>query len=346
MKTERLGSPQEFALQVAAELAGLPLPNPDHLRALIEAAFYASLHEEEARHAEFSVAWEPSPQDCAAIVRIAGPVAVTPKNLAKLAPATRSEATSIAVRPEGDQLVAWALLEKRPNTTPPLTVRVLGSGILRVEYAGVPRALYARGETYSMGLVKSPARVLTHTFAAWSDAADPETGIAARAAVITRLALRMLDHGHGGMVLLVPANVATPAGVRVHYAVGAGDDILARRPDDADALALVARLTAIDNAVLLDTDLRVRGFGVQVIEGDAPRMDFEHADPYSDERHVDDLSTFKGTRHPAGVIFCMRQAQAAAAIIASQDARLSLAVKNARGGVEVVGSYERAFGWT
>jgi hypothetical protein len=88
----------------------------------------------------------------------------------------------------------------------------------------------------------------------------------------------------------------------------------------------------------------LRGFGVQVIEGDAPQMEFEHADPYSTDVHVDDLSTFKGTRHPAGVIFCMRQPGPAAAIIVSQDARLSLAVKTPRG-VEVLGSYERAFGW-
>ena len=74
-------------------------------------------------------------------------------------------------------------------------------------------------------------------------------------------------------------------------------------------------------------------------------MTFEHVDPYSDDVHVDDLSTFKGTRHPAGVIFCMRQPATAAAIIVSQDARLSLAVKHAHGGVEVLGSYERAFGW-
>jgi hypothetical protein len=67
--------------------------------------------------------------------------------------------------------------------------------------------------------------------------------------------------------------------------------------------------------------------------------------PYSDDIHVDDLSTFKGTRHPAGVIFCLRQPGEAAAIIASQDGRLSLAVKDARGDVEVLGSYERAFGW-
>ena len=113
----------------------------------------------------------------------------------------------------------------------------------------------------------------------------------------------------------------------------------------AEAIELVAQLTAIDNAVLLDTDLHVRGFGVQVIEADTPLGEFEHVDPYTTDAHVDDLSTFKGTRHPAGVIFCMRQEREAAAIIASQDGRLSLATKDARGGVLVLGSYERGFGW-
>ena len=34
--------------------------------------------------------------------------------------------------------------------------------------------------------------------------------------------------------------------------------------------------------------------------------------------HVDDLATFKGTRHPAGVIFCMRQEREAAALIPAE----------------------------
>ena len=352
MKAERLGSPEGFANTVVAHLAGfaqeaLPLPSAADLTALIEATFYASLHEEEARHTEFTIAWDPAAHDCAYVFAIASPVHATPKNLARLAPATRQEATSIAIRREGGALVAWALLEQNATAKQPFTIRVLGSGVLRVDYAGVPRALYARGETYLMGGaygVKSPAQVLTRTFSSWSEAADPHIGIDRRAEVVARIATRMLEHRHGGMLLLIPANT-TPVGVRVHYPMRSGEDVLVRRHHDAKAIDLLARLTAIDNAVLLDTELRLRGFGVQVIEGDAPQMTFEHADPYTDDVHVDDLSTFKGTRHPAGVIFCMRQPQAAAAIIASQDGRLSLAVKNARGGVEVVGSYERAFGW-
>jgi hypothetical protein len=388
VKEERLGSPAEFAHRLGAHLAGfaraeLPLPDARELALLVEATFYASLHEEEARRAEFNVAWQVGVHDCASVVVIAAPVRATPKNLAKLAPATRREASSIAMRRDGDGLVAWALIEHGATAAQPLLIRILGSGVLRVDYAGTPRALYVRGEILFSGggaEVTSPAQVLTRTFAPWSAGADPETGIDLRAAVVARVAARTLEHRHGGMILVIPAALAAPVGVRVHYGVADGTSVLARRYAEvirdvaredrferlrgsrprgvdgrvsvrdeaqiafAEGIELLARLTAIDNAVLLDTDLRLRGFGVQVLEGEAPHADFEHADPYSGDVHVDDLSTFKGTRHPAGVIFCMRQDEAAA-IIVSQDGHLSLAVKKAQGGVEIVGSYEHAFGW-
>jgi hypothetical protein len=386
---ERLGSPGEFAATLARHLVAFaesarPLPSDDDLARLVEVMFYASLQEEEARRTEFNVAWSPGAQDCAAALVMTPPVRASPKSLAKLAPATQREATSIAVRREGDDLVAWALLQRNAAAESPLTLRALAPGVLRVDYLGVPRALYARGEISLLGgaqQAKSPARRLTSTFAQWAADADPEVGVDVRAAAVTRIAARALEHGHGGMILLVPADVSAPLGVRAHYAVGAGADVLARRYADVtrgiavedrlarlresrargvdgrvnvrdqaqiafdEAIELVAQLTAIDNAVLLDTDLNVRGFGVQVIEAEAPQRLFEHASPYSTDVHVDDLSTFKGTRHPAGVIFCMRQEREAAAIIVSQDGRLSLAIKDARGGVEVLGSYERAFGW-
>ena len=306
---------------------------------------------------------------------------VTPANLAKLAPATSADATAIAVRPDGNDLVAWALLER--NAHQALTIRVLAAGALRVDYAGVARALYARGEMLFHGgthAIRSPSERLTSAFAAWASDGPTHQHVDLRAAVIVRLAARVLSHGHGGMILVVPAR-AEPTGVRVHYRVEDGarllvqrfervirdvaaGDRLARlvgsRPRTADgrvpvrdedqiafgeAIELIARLTALDNALLLDTDLCVRGFGVQVI-GDAPRREFLHVSPYTDDIHTDDVTTFKGTRHPAGVVFCMRQERAAAAIIASQDGHLSLAVKDARGDAEVLGAYVRAFGWT
>jgi hypothetical protein len=311
------------------------MPNAADLTALVDATFFASLHEEEARRVELAVTWQTGKQGCASVVALTTTVLATPKNLAKLAPAA---ATAIAVRREGNDIVAWALMERAAATAhQPLTIRVLGSGILRVEYGGVPQALYARGEILLVGDVRSPVARLTSTFPAWTDN-DP------RAIAVTRIAARALSHGHGGMILVIPASLEMPRGIRVHYGVGDGAGLLVDGVTD-DSIDLVARLTAIDNALLLDTDLRVRGFGVQVIEGDTPEMTFEHTNPYTGESHVDDLSTFKGTRHPAGVMFCMRQDCEALAIIASQDNRLSIASKDTRGMVAVLGSYERGFGW-
>jgi hypothetical protein len=386
---EHLAAPGEFAARLATHLAqfrveALALPSAAQLAALVDATFFASLHEEEARRVDFGVAWQPDSHDCAAVVALASPVRMTPKNLAKLAPATWGEATAIALRPAGDDIVAWAILERTAAVRQPLTIRALEAGVLRVDYAGVPRALYARGEVVLLGGerdVQAPARWLTETFAAWRDNAEPGVGIDLRATVIARIANQVLAHRHGGMILVMPADLAEPLGVRVHYAVTDGADVLVKRYDQvvrdtageqrigrlkgsrprapdgrvsvrdedqiafAETIELVARLTAVDNALLIDTDLRVRGFGVQVIEGEAPHTSFRHLHPHTGDAHIDDLATFTGTRHPAGVIYCMRQPREAAAIIVSQDGHLSLAIKDRAGQVQVIGSYDHAFGW-
>ena len=148
---ERLGAPTEFARQLAGHLQlfaqpELPLPEAADLVQLVEVMFFASLHEEEGRRAAFNVAWQPGSRDCSALVAVSAPVLVTPKNLAKLAPATQRDATSIAVRRRDDSLVAWALLQRSAAAAAPLTIWSLAPGVLRMDYADAPRALYARGE--------------------------------------------------------------------------------------------------------------------------------------------------------------------------------------------------------
>lgn len=389
MNEERLGSPAELAARLARHFDAIalpqaPLPDAADLSELIEVMFFASMHEEEGRRSVFNVAWQPGSKDCSALLAIATPVPVTPKNLAKLAPATQREATSIAVRRTPNGLVAWALLQRSAAAAPPFTIWALAPGVLRVDHDGTPCALYARGEIWLQNEaqpITSPSRTLTRIFTQWRADADPHVGIDLRAAVLTRIAARALAHGHGGLILIVPAQLPEPLGVRMHYPVAAGRDAIAKSYAEvtrlvpaeqrlqrlvesreraldgrmnvrdqaqirlSEAIEFVARLTSIDNAVLLDTDLNVRGFGVQVLESEASQVQFEHRSPYSDDVHNDDLSTFRGTRHPAGVIFCMRQPCEAAAIIASQDSRLSLASKDEQGLVQVLGSYERAFGW-
>jgi hypothetical protein len=365
MNYERLESIAAVSRLVSEQLDAVPenrgiCPGREDLERLIEVAFFATLHEEETRRTEFDLAWVPNVEVGARVVTMGAAVVLTPKNLAKLAPATRREASSIAVRRDGDALVGWALVQYDPASALPLTIHGLAPGVLRIANRGVPIALYARGEILvesSASPVKSAARRLTSAFAAWKSGADARTGIDPRAAIVTRMASLALGHGHGGMILVVPAGDPAPLGIRVHYEAGDGANMLSNRYAEftrahgkakqelLDAIDMVARLTAVDNAVLLDTDLRLRGFGVQVIEGDVPRTEFLHVSPYSDETHTDDVATYKGTRHPAGVLFCLRQPAEAASIIASQDGRLSLVVKDPVQNVEVLGSYELGFGW-
>lgn len=114
----------------------------------------------------FNLARQPSAVGCSSLIEIVTPLLVIPNNLAKLAPAAQREATSIAVRRVGNDLVTWALLQRNAALTPALTIWVLAPGVLRVDYVGIPRALYARGEYWLSGAehpVSSPARVLTQT---------------------------------------------------------------------------------------------------------------------------------------------------------------------------------------
>ncbi|HEY0252646.1 MAG TPA: hypothetical protein VGC41_14020, partial [Kofleriaceae bacterium] len=237
MNEEHLGSWSEFASQISAHVRKfadphVAMPSDPQLAELVEATFFASLYEEEARRVDFGVAWQPDARECVAVVSIATPVRVTPKNLAKLAPATWGEQTSIAVRPVKGELVAWALMERNAAAHEPLTIRSLGPGVLRVDYQGVPRALYARGEILLLGNegdIQPPSRWLTQTFACWRENADPVAKIDLRAMVIARIATRALVHGHGGMILVMPADRETPVGVREHYPVAEGADILVKR---------------------------------------------------------------------------------------------------------------------
>src|SRR6188508_2010443 len=76
---ERLGPPQEFAGRLAGHLArladpALPLPGKADLLALVDVIFFASLHEEEARRAQFYVAWQTAAGHCSGVAGMGWPV--------------------------------------------------------------------------------------------------------------------------------------------------------------------------------------------------------------------------------------------------------------------------------
>jgi hypothetical protein len=102
----------------------------------------------------------------------------------------------------------------------------------------------------------------------------------------------------------------------------------------ADAADLVAQLSAVDGAVVLSSDLRVLGFGAEIVlDAAAPVSAYEvaegvHLASAADQRPVVDSESF-GMRHRSA-LRCISVAQEAAAFVVSQDGTVSLFWKQGR----------------
>jgi len=175
--------------------------------------------------------------------------------------------------------------------------------------------------------------------------------------VLLRLGRALLSHGHGG-ALFVMAGDASNQSFTVKYKVEPASVCLSQAlaaawDDDADgavdlplpafewqrreyarnrlpeAIATVARLSAVDGAVLLGADLSLRGFGtfVAIGEGDSPILatEFRIGGTGVLEK-VRQLPAGKtgGARHQSAVKFVASHRGQSVAFVASQDGMLTL----------------------
>ena len=98
------------------------------------------------------------------------------------------------------------------------------------------------------------------------------------------------------------------------------DSLLLDR-DLAQVIDFVAALAAVDGAILLARDLRLRGFGVEITHGRVPSDDEQveydhHPEPLGTPAPVS-LSDF-GMRHRSAIRFC-QEVPGAMAFVVSQD---------------------------
>jgi hypothetical protein len=114
----------------------------------------------------------------------------------------------------------------------------------------------------------------------------------------------------------------------------------------SEALDFVAQLTAIDGAVLLDTELGLLGAGTTIqTPGSAmpPEVVLEDPRRMGEERRLP-LSLLGGNRHGSAVCFCAQQMGLALALVASQDGDLSFFARRTDGLVHVLRPYELGVG--
>lgn len=348
----------------AAGEAAVAVPDEATLGRLIDIAFTASLEPEENRFATFGLGFVPPgvPMPPYREVQFAEPIELSTRGVANLAAATDSTRTTLALWPGTDGVLRiWGLVtaERRSAGNGPaqehatylphapfFLIRVRGPGVLYLYHRQVLQMLYVRGQTYD-GPSGQLQEILRDT-----------AGLApAHARAVSDVAARISLLEHGGTILLTdPAappppgllDVSyrlTPAATLVRDAVDEPTADPSQRSAERHALDFVARLSQVDGAVHLTTDLALEGFGAKIMSTGESFALYEE-DAAGTNRRALLLSTIPGTRHRSAASFCAQQTGRALAIVVSQDGDVSLFRRLSDGGVLRIGPFALGTGLT
>jgi len=327
-------------------------PDGAAIEALIDAAFWASLQREEGYVPEISLAYLP-PERAVHPLRLASPLPLGPRALARLAPAVERPGIHLGVWPRGDGLAVWGTTREVPSFC--FVVEVLAPGLLVVKHrvredsAKFQNVAVLEGDRVK--LIAPPGPEVTEHSPLLNTLVAPELSDSTDEAddVLLRLAVSMRSHRRGGLLLIVPSgtdgwreSVLDP----ITYAVAppfreladlvseaaAAGPAFARDEDLDDAIDAVAGLTAVDGATVLSDRLEVLAFGAKVGRSRGlPRVEevmlTEPVEGGAPLRTT--VNQIGGTRHVAGAQF-VHDRRDSFALVASQDGPFTLFAWSAR----------------
>jgi hypothetical protein len=374
---------------VAGEGPDNRLPTQDEVGRLLDIAWAATILEEEGRRTTFALVFE---QDGKAlendydVTYFSKARPCTPGAVAKLAPATNVRETVIGVRQAAaGGFEIWGLVHFGDRTididVPPilptrLLVRGLRPGSLSVDCGAEKILLYTSGDVHwhsrDNASITSLLREALHS----ATALPMGTSGGSLAVEFERLAVRMIQAGHGGTLLIEqplegqgpsgrPSNVHIPAEGRFQppntilqeaflrdHALKTPGRGAQLKPDETkanqgfkiprkhrDALDHVARLANVDGAVVMGPDLTVYGFGatIEMPSGAVlENVEVENPNAVGGARRRLTGGENIGHRHKSAYYFCAGQTGLAVAIVVSQDRTLSLAARMSDGSVRVL----------
>ena len=322
------------------------IPSADHLQSLLDTCFFAGIRQEEGRITSFRLAYFPrrlATNIAYASFAFETPLSFDPQQLTKLAPAFDPRSTYIAVDLSANgSLEIWGVVHFGSRLPPDVTglgmptclnIVVWRPGVLTLRFANCVFSFrYSTGQ----GVLPAVASAQNDIERLTSPLLDFST--------IKGIGVAMLEKGHGGAVFAIPASASTPDSVSFpKFKAAVPCDILKvraeaiQRPDGATpanlaelqwAYDFIGSLSAVDGAVLLDSDLNVRGFGAF-----AKRTDHSSTLVDLQGKPYDCRNT--GTRHASAVSFC-DSVETGLALVVSQDGGTRLFVKQEKGKIAVV----------
>jgi hypothetical protein len=341
---------QYFARQHAEALArgeyAATVPDADSIEAVINATFWASLRREEGTIPRVSLALVP-PDETEHPLRFERPLPLQPGALTRVAPAVERPGIHLGAWRNGHDLSVWGTTRHIPAWALVLEVAAPGLIVLK-HHRGDESGKFTNVAVLEGDLIKlvderasslpdCPPLVQSllgfDSPIAWVDSVN----------VLVQLAVSMRAHGHGGSLLVVPANTEEwrESIVRpIQYAISPAFAELAALsrevPSDERkvrweenlrrAVEEVAGLTAVDGATVISTEYEVLGFGAKIArrKGASQIEQVTVTEPIVGGMpalvHPEELG---GTRHLTAAQFVQDQRDSVA-LVASQDGRFTI----------------------
>lgn len=322
------------------------VPSAGVIEQLIDVAFWASLRKEEGYSPKISIAFL-SPEQGGNPLVFENQLPFSVSVLTKLAPGVERAGIHIGVWFKGEELYIWGTTLKIPNFC--FVLDVPEPGLLVIKH----RRLYGLGkytnvailkgdevkvvDEYSASLPDCPPilqSLLTHTSpSSWNNTVN----------VLIQLAVSMRAHGHGGILLVVPAgtdawreSIIQP----MQYALtppfsGLADLIYQEGTDTSEVswksalsreVENIAGLTAIDGATVISDKHELLAFGVKIgiLKGSVRVGAMSLTEPIiGGEAVVLHPAKNGGTRHLSAAQFIHDQREATA-LVASQDGHFTI----------------------
>ena len=361
---ERITTPQEAA-PTSSEFNTIFLkgntPSAEHLALIIDVAYWASFATEEGNPVTASLILKQS-EHTSDTFHFDNPLEFSSKTLVKLGPALENPKADIGIWPDQQGLLkVWGFYPSSHETlNPDFWVQILGPGRILILYSGRSIAAVTGNQAVFID-PRGILQTLMPMIAAQAQSNDVRLLNLLRYNAILKIVQQTREHGKGGIILVVPENKNWMQSIKAPIKYTGGANFLDVDPERIPQLLQIhaapdqitqlieemnlphqkdwirtwqqvqqqcnriARLTAVDGALVMSFDRYVYCFGAKIKAQNikASSSQLQIIEPF--EGHLETSSPFSslsGTRHQSAAQFAYDQ-PGSIAIAASQDGNVT-----------------------
>jgi hypothetical protein len=361
---ERITRPQETST-TGSEFSTVFLkgniPSPEHLALIIDVAYWASFATEEGAPVVASIMLKQS-EHTSDTFHFDNPLDFSSKTLVKLGPALENPRADIGIWPDQNgTLKIWGFTpSSHEPVKPDFWVQILGPGRVLIMYSGRTIAALTGNQAVFID-PRGIFQTLMPSIAAQAHTNDIKLLNLLRYNAILKIVQQTRAHGKGGIILVVPDNKDWMQSIKlpIKYTGGANfldmDQRQVQQPSESASLdqvlnliedlklphqkdwvkawqqvqqqiSRVARLTAVDGALVMNFDRYVYCFGAKIRAQNikASSSSLQIIEPFDGAvDRIAPYSSLSGTRHQSAAQFAYDQ-PGSIAIAVSQDGNVTI----------------------